>query len=405
MRVFKPVLRLSSTLDDASERLGALFALVVVAMVAGLFLGHSTDKLEELPGLLLMVPAAIALRGNIFGAMGARLGTSIHAGTFRFSLRPSSVMGVNVVASMALSLLSAVLLAMMAKATALIFGVSNSISLKSFIVISVIGGLVSSLLVLATAIALTSGSIRFGWDPDNVTAPMVTAMGDVVTVPALVWASGAVNDTFTSWATTAIAVLLSFALIYLIRRDFRSDLSLILMESLPVLSIGIVLDLIAGVTVERQLEAFSKLPVLLVMVPAFLAVAGAIGGTLSSRLSSKLHLGLIEARALPGALSRRELSGAFVLAGPIFVAVGVIGHLSGVVSSLASPGIWALLATVLIGGALATILATAIAYYSTILSVRMGFDPDTYSIPLVTSTMDLFGAFTFIFAVVLLGYI
>ena len=83
-------------LGDIGERLVALFMLVVVALGAGLTLGHNTERLEELPGLLLMVPAAIALRGNVFGALGSRLGTAIHSGTFRLSWRPSSVVGENV---------------------------------------------------------------------------------------------------------------------------------------------------------------------------------------------------------------------------------------------------------------------------------------------------------------------
>ena len=43
--------------------------------------------------------------------------------------------------------------------------------------------------------------------------------------------------------------------------------------------------------------------------------------------------------------------------------------------------------------------------YSTIAAVRFGLDPDTYGIPLVTSVLDLVGAFTFILAIELLGII
>ena len=177
------------SLGDLGERLAALLMLVVVALLAGLTLGHNTDRLQELPGLLLMVPAAIALRGNIFGALGSRLGTAIHAGTFRLSMRSSSVVGENVLASLVLTLATSVALAVLAKGAAVVFGVAGSIALANFIVISVVGGLLASVAVLVTALGLTSGSVRFGWDPDNVTAPLVTAVGDVATVPALVLAS------------------------------------------------------------------------------------------------------------------------------------------------------------------------------------------------------------------------
>ena len=36
-------------------------------------------------------------------------------------------------------------------------------------------------------VALAAGTARFGWDPDNVMAPLVTAIGDLVTLPCSTW--------------------------------------------------------------------------------------------------------------------------------------------------------------------------------------------------------------------------
>jgi len=386
------------------ERLVALLLLVIVALVAGLTLGHNTDRLESLPGLLLMVPAAIALRGNIFGAMGSRLGTAIHAGTFRLSLRPSSVVGENLLASLILTIVTSIALAVLAKGAALVFGIANSISLIDFIVISAVGGLLASIAVVVTALALTAGSVRFGWDPDNVTAPLVTAMGDVATVPALVIASLLVGRSGPSTVASAIALIAApVALWFAITRG-REGLQTILRESIPVLILGILLDLIAGITVERQLGSFTRFPALLVLLPAFLAVAGAMGGTLSSRLSTQLHLGTITPRRVPEARARGDLLVSFALVWPVFIASGALAHLLARWSGLASPGLgWMTLASVL-GGLAVYVLAAAVAYYGTITSVQAGLDPDTWGIPLVTSTLDLLGAFTLILAVELLGF-
>ena len=68
------------------------FVALVVAdlgsLVAGLALGTITHRLKVLPGLIVMVPAAIGMRGNIFGALGSRLGTSIHSGLYRTEPSP-----------------------------------------------------------------------------------------------------------------------------------------------------------------------------------------------------------------------------------------------------------------------------------------------------------------------------
>lgn len=54
----------------------------LAGFVAGLILSHITGSLQRLPGLLVLIPAAVGMRGTIFGALEARLGTSIHAGLF-----------------------------------------------------------------------------------------------------------------------------------------------------------------------------------------------------------------------------------------------------------------------------------------------------------------------------------
>lgn len=390
---------------DVGERLIALLLLVVVALLAGLTLGHNTDRLEELPGLLLMVPAAIALRGNIFGALGSRLGTSIHAGTFRLSLRPSSVVGENVLASLVLTLGTSVALAVLAKGAAVVFGIANSIALGDFIVVSVLGGLLASAAVLVTALGLTAGSVRFGWDPDNVTAPLVTAVGDVATVPALVLAAVLVGTGAPVMAVTLLSAASIPAVAFAVIKLGRPGLKAILRESTPVLLVGIMLDIAAGITVERQLDSFALFPALLVMVPAFLAVAGALGGTLSSRLASQLHLGTISPSRIPETRARNDIAVSLALALPVFAVCGLLAHAFSRVSALVSPGVGWLVAAALIGGVLATAMAAVVAYYSTIASVRIGLDPDTYGIPLVTSTMDLLGAFTLILAVQVLGFV
>ena len=49
-------------------------------LVAGLTLASINHTLLELPALFVLIPAAIGMRGNVFGALGSRLGTLIHTG-------------------------------------------------------------------------------------------------------------------------------------------------------------------------------------------------------------------------------------------------------------------------------------------------------------------------------------
>ena len=90
--------------DPSGVRAGFVALLISAAtgLVAGITLGSITGTLEDLPGLMILVPAAVGMRGNVFGALGSRLGTAVHAGTFRLSWRIDTFAGQNLASAVAL---------------------------------------------------------------------------------------------------------------------------------------------------------------------------------------------------------------------------------------------------------------------------------------------------------------
>jgi len=391
--------------DPASLRQG-LAALLVSSggdLLAGLTLGAITGTLASLPGLLVLVPAAIGMRGNVFGALGSRFGTAIHAGTFTLSRRAETIVGQNVIAAMALSLSISFALAVLAKAVAIGFGLPHTISIAYFIVISIVGGVISSVFVLLLTVGVAAGSVRFGWDMDNVAAPLVTAAGDMVTLPSLFLATFIVGP---GLVTPILAAALSLVAVAVLIAAFRAGLPVavrILRESVPILLIAGLIDVVAGLTIEKRLESFLAFPALLVLVPPFLEDTGALGGILAARLASKLHLGMIEATNVPPRVARDDFVLTFVFAVPVFTLVAVSSDVAANVAGLASPGVLKMVLISLIGGFMATIVAIGIVYYGAIATYRLGLDPDNHGIPLITSSMDLVGAFALIFAIVLVG--
>ncbi len=381
----------------------ALMVAVVASLVAGITLASTTGTLEELPGLLLLVPAALAVKGNIFGALGSRLGTSIHAGVFKLSPRLDTVVGQNTAAAMVLSLAISVVLAVMAKGVAVVFDVSPTMSVADFIVVSTVGGVIASVVVLVITLMLAGGSFRYDWDLDNVVAPLVTATGDVISLPALVWAAELAGIGGVTPAIAIVVTVLSLIGVVWSLRAGHRILNEIMRESLPILALAGLLDLIAGITIEKRLDDFVEYPVFLILLPGFLGTAGALGGVLSSRLSTKIHLGLVRPGAVPRGAAGADIAMIFSLSLPIFIASGVIAEIGGAIANRASPGLTDLVAVAVIGGLLATISVVVVAYYSTIVAVRFGLDPDTYGIPMVTASLDFVGAFTLILAMVAMG--
>ena len=390
---------------DSRQRFVALIVGVLVASSGGLVLAVSESTLSQLPGLLLLLPGAIALRGNIFGSMGSRLGTAAHMGTFGLSYRVDSVLVQNLLASGSLSLISSLILAVLAKGTASAFGLSPAMTLADFIVISVLGGLLSSVVLAVVTTALSVGSVKYEWDLDNVVAPLVTTTGDLLTVPSLILVSGlADRSDLTNGLAVAIASVSAVVLILSLRTPLER-FRRVFRQSIPILGLAAILDLIAGFVVEKRLKDLLEVEAILILLPAFLGIAGALGGILSSRLSTQFHLGMDDASPLPSRSSLRGAVDLSVLAVPIFIFSGVIAHLIAVVAGQSTPGIAKLVLISAIAGSIATLFVVVVAYYTTMGSFRFGLDPDTYGIPVVTSSLDLVGAFTVILAMVLTGVI
>jgi mgtE-like transporter len=382
----------------ARQSLAALALGLLASLVAGLTLGSISETLEELPGLLVLVPAAIGLRGTVFGALGARLSTAIHTGSFSLSLRRETTVGQNLTAAAVLSSAASVVLAVLAKVVSVGFGVEDSISVADFVAISVVGGLLSSAVVLVITVGLAAAAVRFEWDSDNVMAPLVTASGDMITLPALFVATLLV-DVHAAVVVIAILSLGAIPLLAVAWRSPRPLLRSIVRESFPIVIVAGLLSLIAGLTLEGQLDSLGDFPALLALVPPFLAVTGSIGGILSNRLSSKLHLGYIEPTAIPQRQAVGDIRLAYLIAVPAFVLGSLVGDLAAWLTDLASPGPLDMVLVSLSGGLLATTFAVLVAYYTAIVTFRLGLDPDNFGIPLVTSSIDLFGSVSFILGV------
>src|SRR2546423_8990307 len=62
-------------------------------LLPGLTLGAITGTLEALPRLLVLVPAAIGMRGNIFRRLRRRLTTPVHTRAVPGSRRPDTLLG------------------------------------------------------------------------------------------------------------------------------------------------------------------------------------------------------------------------------------------------------------------------------------------------------------------------
>ena len=382
----------------------ALFLSSAGELIAGIVLAGIAGILDELVGLAVLIPAAIGMRGAIFGAMGSRLSTSIQTGLFSFNLR-RGVLAENVQAAAVLSLVSGVFLAVLARILCGILGVRTELSVVDYIVISTVGGIIAGVALLVITVLVARLSVARGWDMDNIASPMLTAAGDILTLPALVLATHLIGIPAFSSVLGVALVLAAGAAAYYGLRPRVENLRRILAESFPILALTGAVTILVGVALQNREEQFTTLLALSILLPAFLQEGGALGGILSSRLSSKIHLGLIAPRGIPQLAAFRDFTLTYIFAAGVYVFIGGASHVIAVAlfPEGASPGFLAMIGVSALAGLIATTAAVLAAYYGSTVSYRLGLDPDTYGIPIITAAVDLLGFMSLIIAMIAFG--
>lgn len=380
----------------------SLVGSTVGEIAAGIALGAMTGTLRQLPGLLILLPAANSIRGSIFGALSSRLGTSIHTGMFEPTVKREGVLFQNMYSAAVLTFSVSLLFALLAKGVAIAIGLST-IDIVDLVVISVLGGVISSLLVGVMSIVLALAANTYRWDLDSVATPMITAIGDMVTIPALFIATYAIGIRWVTPAVCFVLIVLTAAITVFGLASRLPRARRTIRESLPILVATGVLSLFAGVVVESRAEDFLRYPAFLVLIPPLLSDTGALAATLSSRLASKLHLGALEPKAFPQGLAFLDTSIVLLFGLWVFVLVAIGAHFVAGFFDLASPGLGAMIEVGVVAGIVATLVLVVIAYYVAIATYRLGLDPDNHGIPVVTCASDLTAMVALLIALVVFG--
>jgi mgtE-like transporter len=149
-------------------------------IVAGSTLSVMSGLLRTIPGLIVVVPAIIALRGNISMAFGSRLGSAYHLGIIDAENMWNEELKQNIVGSLLLSFLMSVLIGILAYVTSLMFRVYPD-PLKMILIV-VIAGSISALVLTFLTIMIIYLVFKRGYDPDNITGPALSTFGDVITM-------------------------------------------------------------------------------------------------------------------------------------------------------------------------------------------------------------------------------
>ncbi len=374
--------------------LGALLISAAASSIAGIFLGSVHEVLKLIPGLMVLMPSIIDMRGNIAGVLASRLSSSMHLGEFTIDFQEGCVLGDNIRASFVVTVLIAFVLGIFAYIASRLSGLPV-VGITDLVLISVISGIISGLLVMGITLIIALASYHYGLDLDMIAAPTVTTSGDIVTLPILVLSAIFVvllpplARLVIGVAVVAAAVI---AVLYTWRRPER--IGAIVRENLLLLIPLSILGTLAGLTYSLNLDDLVTFAAFLILIPPFMGGLGSIGGILGSSLSTGMHTGEINPRPLPerGVVHHFIISYLYTLV--LLPLLALIAHGAAVLMGLNSPGLGMLVVISLVAGLVVMTLVNGVAYVTASLSFRYGLDPDNFGIPVITSLIDLIGAAT-----------
>jgi len=160
----------------------------VGGLAAGVVLGGMEAELAAVPGLLVLVPAFLAIRGSVYGSLGSRLSTALHQGL----VAPRFERDERVVAAVAAALAAGVAASAAAAAgvVALLTALGRPVApLGTLVGVALVAAALAGVALTAVVLVVVFVGFRRGLNPDDLVGPAVTTAGDVFGVAALLAAT------------------------------------------------------------------------------------------------------------------------------------------------------------------------------------------------------------------------
>lgn len=156
---------------------------VTGGLITGTLLAVYTNNLLLIPGMLIILPGFLEMRGNISGSLAARL----TAGMFLGIVNPNRIKTKIVIGNVIASFVLAVLISLFLGLVAFVFNFFVfSFFTPKIILLPLIAGVVANAIEIPITIFFTFYLFKKNHDPNNIMGPFLTSTGDITSVLSLV---------------------------------------------------------------------------------------------------------------------------------------------------------------------------------------------------------------------------
>ncbi len=361
---------------DTAEIIGGLLAAnigdVINITIMALFLVF----FREHPEALVVLPGLANMRGSIYTSLASRVSTNLHLGSYKTAYR--DVVKYEWSNGLTLSFSNSIIVGFLA-------GFFSGISIPLTIAISIVSTIISWTIMMPGTVLLSVLFFKKGVDPDKVAAPVITVLGDGVTIPSLAAATIAgwwlVKHPLTLMALIS-GVLTIVTVVLTLNKESRS----IFIQTMSSLFVVSVIESITGAILARWSSKILEEKGLLPLYPSFLEDVGAVAAVVAAKTSTLSYLGVTGGKTYRFSLEEIILFiEAHIAMFPTMIILPLINkaYTSAPLISMTLTVFTAALIVAVIGSLLSNILVKA--------TYKKEIDPDNTILPMITGITDLAG--------------
>lgn len=358
------------------------------------------------PGLIVLIPPTVGLRGNIFGALASRMGSKLHLGILNTRVIGNRNLYEQLLASVVQLMMLSILIPVLGMLIPRALGIHTA-PLSTLLFISVMGGIVSGIFMFAISVGVTFLSFNLNWDPDNVSTPIIATSGDLMTIPIMflfAWASLRIPSSILVPLTLSfIIIFVIIAILILLKRSV--EVMTTLRSSIPFEVGAVILSTFAGIVMAIGFEPIFAGSIFLIFIPVFNGQGGSMGSVMGARLTSAAYLGSIKLTKGPNIFAVSTATTMWMIAMTVFSILSIAAMLLSPIAGISPPPFIQVLLVMVLGGTVITLISSVAAYYIAYFSMKFGLDPDNVVIPILTASMDLIGSGSLLASIIVVGLI
>jgi mgtE-like transporter len=170
---------------DFEEILTAQIISIIGGILVGTLLAIYTDNILIIPGMLILLPGFLEMRGNISGTFASRISSGLFLGVINPRIIKTHIIKGNLLGSF----LQAIIVSFVLGLIAFLFNYFFlDIVILKIIFVPLVAAIIANAIEIPLTLFVTLYLFKKGHDPNNIMGPFVTSTGDVTSVLALIFA-------------------------------------------------------------------------------------------------------------------------------------------------------------------------------------------------------------------------